>query len=274
MRKTPGRRLETEAGFTIVETVIAIAIFSFLIIFCLGMFIFVGRIYYRGLYEGRVQEISRGIVGNVSESLRFSGQDVREYVPDLTAAGYEGWQAYCIGGVQYSFKENIQLITESAPGDRQSEEVFILTDACNEDLADSAPPPPCPTPPTGILCAQQRVELLHENMRLLGFSVEPLGDGLYGVEVKIALGGDMSDLEFDRTVFKYVDWPADPAVEVDPTAASFASQTGWRAAGAVVPAGPSNPADYYNNLRIVQCQSGETFCALIDFKTKAFRRVF
>ncbi|MYB40372.1 type II secretion system protein, partial [Candidatus Saccharibacteria bacterium] len=137
------RRLaaRAETGFTIVETVIAIAIFSFLIIFCLGMFIFVGRIYYRGLYEGQTQEVARSIVDNVSEGLRSSGGDVFEYLP--ASPNPQGWRAYCIGGFQYSFRENIQLITEGSPGDRQAAAVFIVSDVCNP----TDPANPIPTPP-------------------------------------------------------------------------------------------------------------------------------
>ena len=138
--RRPGVR--TETGFTIVETVIAIAIFSFLIIFCLGMFIFVGRIYYRGLYEGQTQEAARSVVDGISESLRSSGEDVFEYFP--TGPNSEGWKAYCIGGYQYSFRENIQLITEETPGDRQAGEVFIVSNVCKpRDATD----PNHPTPP-------------------------------------------------------------------------------------------------------------------------------
>ncbi|MYB40166.1 hypothetical protein F4X86_02775 [Candidatus Saccharibacteria bacterium] len=150
-------------------------------------------------------------------------------------------------------------------------------------------------------------------MRLLSFAVIRQDEGFYEVEIEVALGGDMSDLEFDNTVFRYTDnpgtcnpttyttrrdcetnggiWTPGTLTDVDASAIpSTDTRVQWASDSCTLPAhitesdcstaggtwtgGPQNAGGYFNNLQTVQCQSGETFCALIEFKTKAFRRVF
>ena len=267
LRIPPGN----ETGFTIVETTISIAIFSFLIIFCLGMFIFVGRIYYRGLYEGQTQSAARSIVDNIAEDLRTSGKALIE-IP----LGSEGWQAYCIGGRKYSFRKNVQLVSVSS-GKREADQVFIISGDCNDV---NKPQPP----------ATGGTELLQERMRLLEFKVERLRDSeLYQIDIKVALGGDASDLEYDGQVFKYVNSKAVPPAEVDLLDPNFHLNFGNQVDWEDMPVAPRKPhptypKDYYShhddtgtetvNLEITQCQPSESFCAVIEFSTKAFRKVF
>ena len=134
----------SEKGLTIIETTLAIAIFSFLVVFCLGIFIYIGRVYYHGLYENRAQEATRNIITTISESLRTSGVEVEvlEYSGnDLTdPRDYRGWHGYCIGNVKYSYRLNTQLLD--------------LTDAdipdpppLNYEPIDNPQPPPFPPPP-------------------------------------------------------------------------------------------------------------------------------
>ena len=96
-----------------------------------------------------------------------------------------------------------------------------------------------------------QVELLHERMRILEFAVDPeeTDSNLFVINLKIAIGGNTSDLDLDKTFFRYVD-EADladlNALEVSPTAP---------------------------NAVIQRCQPAETFCAVINLKTRAFRKI-
>ena len=138
------KALKTEAGLTIIETIVAIAVFSFLIVLCIGLFIFLGRIYYRGLYENRVQEVARTIVDSVAESIRTSGAEVDpNYTPTSEIVMIAGtpythtWYAYCIGNIQYSYKLNTQLVAEP-DGPNEAEEVFVAVRGCDK-TADANP---------------------------------------------------------------------------------------------------------------------------------------
>ena len=73
--------LRSERGLTIVETLITVAILSFIITLCLGFIIFIGRIYNRGIQDNKLQEASRRISTSVSEAIRTSGAEVKELDP-------------------------------------------------------------------------------------------------------------------------------------------------------------------------------------------------
>ena len=134
----------SEKGLTIIETTLAIAIFSFLVVFCLGIFIHIGRVYYHGLYENRVQEATRNIITTISESLRTSGVEVEEleYSGNTHAnPDFHGWHGYCIGNVKYSYRLNTQLL-DPAEADPLS--------APNYESIDNPTPPPTPPPPRNL----------------------------------------------------------------------------------------------------------------------------
>ena len=259
--------LDNEKGLTIIETIVALSIFSFLIIVSFGVFIFVGRIYYKGLYENATQSVTRSIVDNVAEALRTSGNALE--IADVE----DGWKAYCIGNVQYSYKENIQLITNVddlnlSTSDRQANEVFIATNKCNIDATTSAhkaTPLPKVAPNPGDPKAEERIELLHDRMRVLEFSIERIGENLYEISLKIALGGNLEDLSFDKTVFEYFDKNTD--MEADPEDSTYSSDFTYDST-------TSDTLDkYFENIEIRNCQSIETFCAIMELRTKAYRKI-
>ena len=205
---------------------VSITVFTFLIVLCIGLFIFLGRIYYRGLYENRVQEVARTIVDSVAESVRTSGAEIDGgYVP---SSGNNPWYAYCIGNIQYSYKLNTQLTAEPVPGaDFQSKEVFIASRQCDDDkkadpagirCVDQTIPLTTPCDTTNSILTDDPVdktELLSEGLRLLEFSIKQVGDNqdFYRIRIKVAVGGDASDLPYDKAVFEYTNHPCTPGTD-------------------------------------------------------------
>ncbi len=273
--------LNNEKGLTIIETTISIAVFGFLIVFCLGVFIFVGKIYYKGLYEAETLEVTRSIVDSIAEALLNSGSEV--IVADNPSP--EGWMSYCIGNVQYSYKKNIQLITkeELDPANpdqkRQSPEVFVATNKCHLDSANDLVPIPLDkrvdfSDPAQDGFAEERIEFLHERMRVLEFSIKKVGRNFYEIDLKLALGGDLDDRDFEKTVFEYVN-AATPVTEIDPTDPTWDNAFTFDS---------THPENYFHDdvnhaldpnekIQVKKCQSTETFCALIQLKTKAYRKI-
>lgn len=275
--------LSDNKGFTIVETSVAIAIFGFLIIFCLSTFIFVSRIYYKGLYENETQEVARNIVDNIAEAIRTSGAEVKLLKavkgpmgdPDVTA-----WRGYCIGNIQYSYRLNTQLnlgLADTESVKNQANKVFIVSRICKEE-AD---------PPVVGASTENQSELLRDRMRILHFSVDQIGDSsLYSVRLKLAHGGDASDLETDKTFFEdYVD-----VVDYKNTVSSPPAQclsTPDDKPECFLQIDYSYYDDYMDNDYIKKttattpkvnsipgkCKSDESFCAVIEFETKVFRKV-
>ena len=68
-----------------------------------------GQIYFRGSLEAKVQEASRSVVDEIARTLSTTAVEF-EYITETDPIiNPEGWEAYCIAGVKYSFIENKQL---------------------------------------------------------------------------------------------------------------------------------------------------------------------
>ena len=306
---------KAENGLTIIETMVSIAVFTFLIVLCIGLFIFLGRIYYRGLYENRAQEVARTIVDSVAEAIRTSGAEIdggyQPYTPDLANKPWETWNAYCIGSIQYSYKLNVQLVAEDTPGDYESDEVFVAARGCNS--TDAGAPVDVADPNTIMTAGMTPVEtteLLSDRMRLLEFSVNQVGNNqdFYRIRIKIAVGGDASDLLYDKTVFEYINHPCTLSTEVPIPVSKTDCEDGLddiKDEDPMTPAleaadngmwdEPDTPANsihqnddalglgYKNDMDwaadgppdaiIYQCQDAESFCSVIEIETKVFRRI-
>ena len=290
------RSWRSERGLTITETLITITILSFIIVLCLGLIIFIGRIYNRGIQDNKLQESSRRISTSVSEAIRTSGVEVIPLAPapdPLTPTS--DWYGYCIGNVQYSFKLNVQLIADDGKTkvrqgsltDDQTEQAFIVSRACSQGSADPAQIDADLTTP-GIQLPEQ-FELLHDRMRILEFGINRVGenDNLYDIRLKMAAGGDINDTEYDITVFEFIDHPCTlhatdpeepplPLTEADcidgkdddPTTPG--DQGTWLLGSPITNHTLLTPP---HNYIIYKCQSTAIECSVLETRTRVFRRI-
>jgi prepilin-type N-terminal cleavage/methylation domain-containing protein len=162
-----------QQGFTIVELMIATAVFAVVLLLCTYGLLEIGRTYYKGVTSTRTQETARIIVDDVAEAIQFNGGEV-------VANAAAGW--HCVGTKRYSFALNRQL-----------------TDT-NHALVSDMPTASC-SPGTG----QQNIdgglsdtsrELLNTRTRLSRFDIQQIGDGLYRITVRVVSGEN--DLLVDR----------------------------------------------------------------------------
>lgn len=87
---------KNQSGFTIIELLIAMAVFSFVLMICLAAFLQVTRIFYKGIHMSRTQESARNVIQSISDDVRFSGQGVSK--PPSNAS------AFCVGNHRYKYK--------------------------------------------------------------------------------------------------------------------------------------------------------------------------
>ena len=60
-------------------------------------------------------------------------------------------------------------------------------------------------------CSQDyQSELLHDRMRLLEFSINQVDGNLYDIRLKMAIGGDINEPEYDIEVFEFIEHPCTP----------------------------------------------------------------
>lgn len=99
--------IKNKKGFTILELMIATAVFSVLLAVCMAAFLQVGRMFVKGVNLSLTQEDTRNIIDSISSDIRFSGQ-----TPDLSnvSNGY-----FCIGQHRYKFNLFRQLGQPTTP---------------------------------------------------------------------------------------------------------------------------------------------------------------
>lgn len=165
-----------DTGFTVAELMIATTVFAVILLVGAAAFLQLGRSYYKGVTVTQTQQVAKQIMSNVTSNIRLSSN-----VSGLNTAT-SGRYYYCVGGHRYSFK------------------LFGLVDTSNHDnstkfglIADEPNGNGCGNPfdsPTTPLVSP--TELLANNMRLLAFSITPVGASgtAFSVSVTVAFGQD------------------------------------------------------------------------------------
>ena len=167
------RQDASQAGFTIIETLVALTVLSLILIAASAGLLQIGRTYYKGVITTRTQDINRAALDQISQALQFSGRNVAiERVDPLDESS--NVTALCVGSNRFTpFREN-QL------------------DGTNYGLyKDQRPSGQCsPFDPSSEPADGE--ELLGENMRLTRFNITPFGDPAetYNVVVWVAYGED------------------------------------------------------------------------------------
>jgi prepilin-type N-terminal cleavage/methylation domain-containing protein len=68
------RQYKEQKGFTVIELLIATAVFSLVLVVFLAAFLRISQIFYKGVNMSRTQETARNIVQNISDDIQFSQQ--------------------------------------------------------------------------------------------------------------------------------------------------------------------------------------------------------
>lgn len=160
-------------GFTIVELLIASAVFSVVLILCTTAMLQIGRVYYKGITSSQTQEAARSIMDEITRSIQFSGG---------TIVGTTGSpdDRFCAGGKKYNVKRGFQLANPVTDNADEATKALIVYDApacgnfnLNPSLPNGTPPPR---------------ELLAPNMRIAKLEVVSLGNSLYRVTIRVVYG--------------------------------------------------------------------------------------
>lgn len=155
-----------QSGFTIVELMLAMTVFSVMLVAAAAGLIQVGRMYYKSVISTRTQDTTRLVIDEISRSIQFSGE-----APRITIDGDDNVEAVCIGSDRYTPNIGEQAGVSGEPA--------LLKD---EAIAG------CP-PATAV---GGGIELLSENMRLNRFEVELISGSTdqYRITVWTAYGDD------------------------------------------------------------------------------------
>lgn len=162
---------QKQAGFTIVELMIATLVFSvILLVVTYGVLSF-SRAYYKGVHSASTQNTARTVIDRFTQAIQFSGGSVA--FATATGNPTDPITTYCVGGVQYDFKLGTQ---QNGTNHMLYETPRDSTATCVPKAFDSA----------------LSKDLVAQRMRVANFTISPSygTEGLFTVHVRIVYGDD------------------------------------------------------------------------------------
>ena len=176
------RLLRASGGFTIVELMIATAVFSVVLLIATSALIQISRTYYKGVTEANTQNAARDIVDAVAQAIQFDGGTVQPTNGSSPKTTYD----FCVGNVRFRYYLGSELV--SSPSSSQTYHALLQdsTASCTSGIDSSS------INASTVSCtnAQNCTEYISTNMRLSQFSVTSLGSNLYQIKVTVAYGDD------------------------------------------------------------------------------------
>ncbi|HSX46450.1 MAG TPA: prepilin-type N-terminal cleavage/methylation domain-containing protein [Patescibacteria group bacterium] len=165
------KQSKPQQGFTVIELLIATAIFSVILLICAAALVQVGRVYTKGITTSRTQETAISVLDDVSQALQFSGG---AFTPINTP---QNPYRFCINDHRYNYKIGYQLTDDTSPGPFQDNHVLY------KDINGS-----CDNAFTNLSTSPQ--ELLSPGMRLAKLDITqiPSTTRLYNITVRVVYG--------------------------------------------------------------------------------------
>ncbi len=174
----------SQRGFTVIELLIATAIFSIVLLMVTFAVMQITRVYYKGITETNTQNTARSIVDNISQAIQFGGTgNIQASSGTTPGQSY----AFCIGNQLFSYTLGYQVVDTKTSGNKQAYHALVVTSAAG-----------CggPVSPVANLVTTQTIansrELVGQNMRLSKLSVQPVAGttNLWNIDVKVVYGDD------------------------------------------------------------------------------------
>ncbi|CAN5145224.1 hypothetical protein BH09PAT3_BH09PAT3_5860 [soil metagenome] len=173
----------SQAGFTIIELMIATSVFSIVLIIITSGVISFTRQYYKGIVTNTTQNVTRSVSNEISQALQFGSTGATAIYNTASPVAQVG---YCISGKAYYYAKEHQLdtsnpanhalISSSDVGCPSSKNINVAT----LNFATSG--------------LNQPRELLGDKMRLMDFTITDLGltnptrAGSYTIHIKVSYG--------------------------------------------------------------------------------------
>jgi prepilin-type N-terminal cleavage/methylation domain-containing protein len=163
-----------QSGFTLVELLLALALFSFVLIISTASFIQINRLYHRTNTTAQTQTLSRRLINEISRSVRLAPKNAAiETAIDGTGADF-----ICIGDTVYEFRLN----TETTGTTNAIARYEHLQPTCSNYPV--SPPPP------------DSVSLLDNGFYLRDILLQPVDNNGEAFRISITVShGDDSTLE-------------------------------------------------------------------------------
>ena len=171
------------SGFTIIELLIASAIFTVVMLIVTVAVIFVSQTYIRGEISSQVQDTARNILTAIANNIEFtvSSPTVIQLTSDLPNEPYTNTDEFyfCIGSNVYTYTLDRELLPNSTSLSGEYSKYALVES--NESGGSCIPS-------TAIGGSQQGRELLSAHERLGQLAVQRLSTATYSISVTVAYG--------------------------------------------------------------------------------------
>jgi prepilin-type N-terminal cleavage/methylation domain-containing protein len=165
-------------GFTIMELLIATIVFGVVLLVVSTAILQFSRVYYKGVTEANVQEVTRTVTDGITQGIQFGGGTVTETNATPTPGNS---YAFCIGNLQYSYQVGHQLTDSGTPTATQKRHALV------KNSVAACPGQPAQNMSSAVVTGR---EMLAPNMRLARMEVTHMTGNLYKVSVKVVFGDD------------------------------------------------------------------------------------
>ncbi len=182
-----------KGGFTLVEFMISMAIFSLILIVVLAAIAQVSKMYSKGVTTSRTQQATRTVLDNISQQIQYSeGTPVPDAGIDASANGANG--VICIGGRRYTYVNNRQVDGGGLNEALNTHMHALWSDKTPSDACVPVTGMDDQVVPNGSDILGTGTELLPEGMRLLYLYVKPVEGTSSAWQVKVRVGFGGQDL--------------------------------------------------------------------------------
>ncbi len=198
---------KSQDGFTIVELMIATAVFATVLLLCTFGLLQVGRVYYKGITSSRTQEVARTLMEDIAQAIQFSGGQIVptaiQQAPGATPVRIqpEGRFRICIGDKRYSVATDTQVVTGDPDTSNNQAYHAVIKDtwpSCGSD-PNTIGKLSATSPGDAVLVEtpdRTERELIAANMRVAAFDVirlyedtgEAVNTNLYQINVTVVSG--------------------------------------------------------------------------------------
>lgn len=151
-----------EQGFSLIELILSLAYFSFMLLFVTASFIQINRTYTRGVTIARVHNSGRNVIEEVSRKLRLASQDTPVVICD-NGSGCSNDYRVCFSQVRYIWNNNPSV------GDKK-----LLRSEDGQPCSSAVP--------------SSAEVILEENVIAQNFSVTDKGSNVYRIDVTLSSG--------------------------------------------------------------------------------------
>jgi prepilin-type N-terminal cleavage/methylation domain-containing protein len=173
--------MNNESGFTIIELLIATAVFSIILLITASSIIGISNTYVKGQVTSQTQQSARAILTDISQAIEFNNNIT--FAQNTTSNEFY----FCVGSDIYVYQLDTELESNPSPGNGSQDNWALLRYSSN------GCPSSAPTVTNGQVATGQE-ELLANNERLGQLSITPInlssGNTAYQVSVTVGYGAD------------------------------------------------------------------------------------